>query len=163
MKNQSRLLLIMSILMISNFINAADQEVVSLPSRPAKIMSSDDSIDYPTEHLRKVNDSYRILHTQETHDQAKIREAIVLLVETAEAGDPISLEELANMALCGQYNNIPKNIEWGIDTLIYLIKNGEAGVVNTLNAINQEAVRLLETGQTAEARRLFIKTWVERG
>jgi len=157
MKKLFQLGLIAAVSLSSFLTKATEPEVMPLPSLPTKILRPDNLVDYPADCLEKSNEAYRILQMEEPGAE-ELRKGVALLIETAQAGDSYSLEKLANMALYGQYS-IPKNIEWAINTFIYLIDNGAVGVWNTLNAIDPKAVELLESGKKEEARRLFIETW----
>lgn len=162
MEKKFKLLLIASLLLTGTVTNATEEELMVLPSLPSKVINLDSVEEYSSgDWLEKANKSYEIFHVLEEPDVATIQRGIELLLEAIQAGDPCSLEELANMALYGRYN-VPKNIEWAIDALIYLTDNGHELAWNSLNAIDVNAVKLLEEGNRQEARQLFVKTWTER-
>jgi hypothetical protein len=137
---------------------AADVISVDLPSLPAKVLRHDDRENYPSEYLEKANESYRIFHSGQEIDKETLEKGIRLLVETAKAGDPYSLEELAYIVLRGQYG-VSLNIEWAAQTLIYLAEKELTDAWNVLNSLNSEIVGLIEEGKKDEAAQLFLKTW----
>lgn len=161
MKKYLQLFLMSAVGGMSAFATEAERGFMHLPSFPSKILHLDDPEGYPDDCRRKANEAYEILQIMEEPDEDTLRKGVMLLIETAQAGDSCSLEKLANMALFGQHS-IPKDVGWAVDALIYLTDKGEGGAWNFLNAIDINAVKLLEVGKREEARQLFIKTWSER-
>ena len=146
------------------FSKEMEKDIVVLPPLPGKFMDFDgeEANVVVGSWLGKSNESYRILEILEQPNNAKmIKRGVSLLLEAAQEGCRSSLEKLANMALYGQYN-VPKDVEWGFNALIYLTEDSHGMALNTLNAVDQIAVSLLKEGKKEEALQLFIKTWTER-
>jgi TPR repeat protein len=161
MKKTLQLGLLTAISMISAPAQAAEYEVIALPSLPSMVLSANDLTEYPGDCLAKANQAYRILQVEENPTKEMLTNGVKLLTQAAQAGDPYSLEQLANMALYGQYG-VPQDVEWAINTFIYLAENGSSGSWNSLNAIDQQGGEFLQNGEKEKARQAFLVAWTRR-
>ncbi len=151
-------LLMIGILTHMGILIAMEDVVFNFPTVPHAFLKHTDKESYPADCLKKANEAYDIFHSGEELDSQTIKKGIDLLVDTAQAGDPYSLENLAYIALYGQYG-ISENIEWAADMLIYLAQNELTDAWNVLNALDSRVVKLIEEGKIEEAKGLFICAW----
>jgi TPR repeat protein len=161
MKKTLQLGLLAAISMMSASAQAAEYEAIALPSLPSRMLSSNDLTEYPGDCLDKANQAYRILQVEENPPKAMLTSGVKLLTQAAQEGDPYSLEQLANMALYGQYG-VPQDVGWAIDAFIYLAESGSSGSWNTLNAIDQKGGEFLQNGEKEKARQAFLAAWTSR-
>lgn len=138
-----------------------ESNVLELPTIPHKILKHTDQEIYPADYLEKANEAYDIFHSGEEINSQKIQKGIALLRETAQAGDPYSLESLAYIVLYGQYG-ISQNIPWAAEMLIYLAENELTDAWNVINALNSNIVRFIDEGKKSEACELFLQSWEDQ-
>lgn len=137
---------------------AMENDVLELPTVPHKFLKHTGEESYPVGCLEKANEAYDIFHSDEELNPQRIQKGIALLIETAQAGDPYSLENLAYIVLYGQYG-IPQNIRWAAEMLIYLAENELTDAWNVINALNSNIVKFIEEGKKDEAHELFLQSW----